>query len=107
MSANLIQGDDLTFKILVKKSGGCYDLTSVSAATLKIPLAAGGEETLAIGTGLTIATPVNGEVEVTISDTISATLKIGTLNLELILDEATEFTTLQFTGGLVVTKRFY
>lgn len=107
MSASVIQGDDLTFKILVKKSTSCYDLTNVTAATLKIPLAAGGEQSLTLGVELTIPTPINGEIVVTVTDTISALLKIGKLNLELILDESTTYTTLQFTAGLVVSARLY
>lgn len=107
MSATVIQGDDLTFKILVKKSGSCYDLTNVTGATLKIPLAAGGESSLILTAGLTIPTPINGEIVVDISDTLSTTLKLGKLNLELILDESSQFQTLQFQQGLEVKARLY
>lgn len=108
MSAKIIQGDDVTFKIKVsKEDGSCFDLTNVTAATIKIPLTAGGEQTLSLGSEITIPTPLNGEVVVAVTDTISATLKTGKHNIELILDESSAFTTLQFKNGVEVVARYY
>lgn len=107
MSVKIFKGDDLVFTIRVKEDGGCYNLTSVTAATLKIPLQAGGSESLTLGAGLTIPTPSNGEIVVNIDNTISTNFKVGAQTLELILDESGELKTLQFKNGLVVSARLY
>lgn len=112
MSATVIQGDDITFKILVKKDNGCYDLTNVTALTLKVPLAAGGEETFSLIANanlsiLTTPTPVNGEVVVKIQDADTLLLEPAKNNIELQLDESGLKTTLQFSEGLEVIERYY
>lgn len=106
MSVKLIQGDDLQFKILVKISGQCYDLTNVTAATLKIPTMTGTLD-LTIGSGLSIPTPLNGEIVVDIDDTQSGDICTGEIDIELILDESGKIKTLQFANAMDVSERLY
>lgn len=107
MSVSVFKGDDTQFKLLIKVNNACYDLTNVTAATLKIPLEAGGTLDLILTSGLSIPTPVNGEIVVDITDTQTDLLQIGELNLELILDESGKIKTLQFLKGLKVSNRLY
>lgn len=106
MSVKLIQGDDLQFKILVKLSGECYDLSNVTGATLKIPTDTGTLD-LTLGAGLTIPTPLNGQVIVDIDDSQSGDICTGSINIELTLDESGKIKTLQFKDAMEVSERLY
>lgn len=106
MSVKIIQGDDAEFNVVVKLDGSIYDLTSVAAATFKIPLAAGGCLDLTLGAGVTIPTPTNGTLAITVSDTESPTLKLGKLNVELVLEESGKIKTLQFKNGVEIIARY-
>lgn len=108
MSVEIYQGDDKSFTIQVKFESGCYDLSAVTAASLKLPNHDHGQFTeLTLGAGLLIPDPKNGKIQATLEDTDTIHLKAGKQSIELILDESGKFQTLQFKNGIEVKERLF
>lgn len=75
---NLIQGADKTISVqLTKSPSGYVDLTSASEISVKIPSLGAAIEKLKSTGGVTVTGAATGEFEFSLSDTETATLRVG------------------------------
>ena len=99
------QGEDRTISAIVKQSDGkCYDLTGATEITATFN---DGIVVTMTGGAISIASNEGGAVDITLSDTETATITKGISSFELWIDVGTDRRIVQFLNALTITPKLY
>lgn len=106
---NLIQGEDKTISVQLKKTTGYVDLTSVTEISAKFKTATGTPLVKLLSTnGIAVTSAVNGLFDVTLSDTETATLTVGAAqDWEITVDIGSNRKVYQVLANLNVTAKLF
>lgn len=109
MSVEVIQGEDRTITVFIKdQDGNAYDLTGVTAVEGKFKGTSSTVSVTQAAGDIAVVSPAGaGEMTITLNETDTAALALGTSSFELIIDKSTERRIVQFISGIKVTAALF